>query len=95
MCGLPLLFQYNINPPFFVNSQLLDYTGFDVWGSIIGQVTFSDLSTSTLYLRGLCQRRWGKHESYEFHRVVTFLGVTTHGAMYYLGVSNTKRSFSQ
>ncbi|XP_012227531.1 rifampicin phosphotransferase-like [Linepithema humile] len=74
--------------------KLLDYTGFDHWGSMIGQVTFSDLSASTLYLRGLCQRRGGKHESHEFHRIVTFLGVTTHGAMYYLGVSSTKRSFS-
>ncbi|KAL6266847.1 hypothetical protein P5V15_003676 [Pogonomyrmex californicus] len=74
--------------------KLIDYTGFDLWGSIIGQITFKDSSANALYLRGLCQRRWGKHESYQFHRTITLFGVTKHGAMYHLGVSNTKHSFS-
>ncbi|KYN05755.1 putative phosphoenolpyruvate synthase, partial [Cyphomyrmex costatus] len=74
--------------------QLIDDTGFDLWGSIIGQITFKDLNTHKLYLRGLCQQRWGKHESYQFHKTITVVGVTQHGAMYYLGVSNTKHSFS-
>ncbi|KYQ50675.1 putative phosphoenolpyruvate synthase [Trachymyrmex zeteki] len=74
--------------------QLIDDTGFDLWGSIIGQITFKDSNTSEFYLRGLCQRRWGKHESYQFHKTLTVVGVTQHGAMYYLGVSNTKHSFS-
>ncbi|XP_018366486.1 PREDICTED: uncharacterized protein LOC108763401 isoform X2 [Trachymyrmex cornetzi] len=74
--------------------QLIDDTGFDLWGSIIGQITFKDSNTSDFYLRGLCQRRWGKHESYQFNKTITVVGVTQHGAMYYLGVSNTKHSFS-
>ncbi|XP_018056708.1 PREDICTED: uncharacterized protein LOC108692779 isoform X2 [Atta colombica] len=74
--------------------QLIDDTGFDLWGSIIGQITFKDSNTSEFYLRGLCQRRWGKHESYQFHKTITIVGVTQHGAMYYFGVSNTKHSFS-
>lgn len=76
-------------------SKLIDYTGFDLWGSIIGQITYKDKNIDALYLRGLCQRRWGKHESYQFHRIITFFGVTRHGAMYYLSVSETKYSFSQ
>lgn len=99
MTGLELVISC---PPIKKNSALLhcsklmDYNGFDQWGSIIGQITMMrDSSTSALYLRGLCQRRWGKHEFHEFRRTVTFLGVTTHGAMYYLGVSKTKNSFSQ
>lgn len=74
--------------------RLMDYTGFDLWGSIIGQITLKDSNASSFYLRGLCQRRWGKHESYQFHRMITFFGVTQHGAMYYLGVTSTKQSFS-
>ncbi|XP_029168725.1 uncharacterized protein LOC114938804 isoform X2 [Nylanderia fulva] len=82
------------NPNWMHKIKLIDYTGFDQWGSTIGQITFKDSNTVTLYLRGLCQRRWGKHESSQFHRIVTFFGVTRHGAMYYIGVSDTKYSFS-
>ncbi|XP_070162550.1 rifampicin phosphotransferase-like isoform X2 [Polyergus mexicanus] len=82
------------NPDWMHKIKLIDYTGFDLWGSIIGQITFKDKNTDALYLRGLCQRRWGKHESYQFYRTITFFGITRHGAMYYLGVSDTKYSFS-
>ncbi|KAL0121697.1 hypothetical protein PUN28_006885 [Cardiocondyla obscurior] len=82
------------SPDWMHKIKSIDYTGFDLWGSIIGQITFKDSSSNSFYLRGLCQRRWGKHESYQFHRTVNFFGVTQHGAMYYLGVSNTKHSFS-
>ncbi|XP_077282563.1 rifampicin phosphotransferase-like isoform X1 [Temnothorax americanus] len=82
------------SPDWMHKIKLIDYTGFDLWGSIIGRITFKDSTSSEFYLRGLCQRRWGKHESYQFHRTVTFFGVTRHGAMYYLGVSTTKHSFS-
>ncbi|XP_018354545.1 PREDICTED: prodigiosin synthesizing transferase PigC-like isoform X2 [Trachymyrmex septentrionalis] len=74
--------------------QLIDDTGFDLWGSISGQITFKNSNISEFYLRGLCQRRWGKHESCQFHKTITIVGVTQYGAMYYLGVSNTKHSFS-
>lgn len=73
----------------------IDHRGFDQWGSMIGQVKFKDSTESTLYLRGFRQRRWGEHESYQFHQTVTFLGVIPTGAMYYLGLSKTKNSFSQ
>jgi len=76
-------------------SKLMDYSGFDQWGSIIGQIMFKDEDPNALYLRGLCQRRWGKHEFHEFYQTVTFLGVTTYGAMYCIGVSKTRNSFSQ
>lgn len=76
-------------------SKLMDYVGSDQWGSIIGQITFKDSTANTLYLRGFRQRRWGKHESYQFHQIVTLFGITAVGAMYYLGVSRTKNSFSQ
>ncbi|XP_012537594.1 prodigiosin synthesizing transferase PigC isoform X1 [Monomorium pharaonis] len=82
------------SPDWMHKIKLIDYTGFDLWGSIIMNITFKDSNISKFYLRGLCQRRWGKHESYQFHRIITFFGVTQHGAMYYLGVSNTKHSFS-
>ncbi|EFN62458.1 Probable phosphoenolpyruvate synthase [Camponotus floridanus] len=82
------------SPDWMHKIKLIDYTGFDQWGSIIGQITFKDSSINELYLRGLCQRRWGKHESHQFHQIITFFGVTKHGAMYYLGVNDTKYSFS-
>lgn len=82
------------SPDWMHKIKELEHTGFDQWGSIIGQITFKDSTTNALYLRGLCQRRWGKHESYQFYRTVTFFGVTATGAMYYLGVNRTKRSFS-
>ncbi|XP_011867776.1 PREDICTED: uncharacterized protein LOC105561966 [Vollenhovia emeryi] len=82
------------SPDWMHKIKSIDYTGFDLWGSIIGQITLKDSSPSAFYLRGLCQRRWGKRESYQFHRTVTFYGVTRHGAMYYLGASSTKHSFS-
>ncbi|XP_070152033.1 rifampicin phosphotransferase-like, partial [Polyergus mexicanus] len=82
------------NPNWMHKIKLIDYTGFDLWGSIIGQITFKDKSIDALYLRGLCQRRWGKHESYQFYRTITFFGITRNGMMYYLGVSDTKYSFS-
>ncbi|EFN79325.1 Probable phosphoenolpyruvate synthase [Harpegnathos saltator] len=81
-------------PDWMHKIKLLDYTGFDQWGSAIGQVTFKDSTASALYLRGFCQRRWGKHEFDQFHRTVTFLGVAASGAMYCLGVSRSKNSFS-
>ncbi|XP_014470247.1 PREDICTED: putative phosphoenolpyruvate synthase isoform X3 [Dinoponera quadriceps] len=81
-------------PDWMRKIKLLDYTGFDQWGSAIGQITFKDSTTSALYLRGFCQRRWGKHEFDQFRRTVTFLGVAASGAMYHLGVSRTKNSFS-
>ncbi|KAF3424053.1 hypothetical protein E2986_02164 [Frieseomelitta varia] len=75
--------------------KLLEYKGFDQWGSMLGQVTYKDGSISSLYLRGLHQHRWGKHESYEFYESVTLFGIMLHGAMYYLNMSSTKHSFPQ
>ncbi|KOC62505.1 Cleft lip and palate transmembrane protein 1-like protein [Habropoda laboriosa] len=83
------------SPQWMNKIKLLDYTGFDQWGSMIGQITYKDGSVSALYLRGLHQHRWGKHESHEFHESVTLFGIMSYGAMYYLNMSSTKNSFPQ
>lgn len=75
--------------------KLLKYTGFDQWGSMLGQVTYKNGYVSTMYLRGLHQHRYGKHESHEFYESVTLFGVMLHGAMFHLNMSNTKHSFPQ
>ncbi|XP_043262878.1 uncharacterized protein LOC122403425 isoform X1 [Colletes gigas] len=75
--------------------KLLEYSGFDQFGSMLGQVIYSNGIVSTLYLRGLHQHRWGKHESQEFHESVTLFGVMPHGAIYYLSAGSTKHSFPQ
>ncbi|EZA62576.1 Putative phosphoenolpyruvate synthase [Ooceraea biroi] len=73
------------NPDWMHKIKLINYNGFDQWGSIMGQITFKDSNSNALYLRGLCQRRWGKHEFSQFHRTVSFLGVTTYGAIMQYG----------
>ncbi|XP_043593465.1 putative phosphoenolpyruvate synthase [Bombus pyrosoma] len=83
------------NPDWINKIKLLEYTGFDQWGSMLGQITYKDGSVSSLYLRGLHQYRWGKHESYEFYESVTLFGVMLYGAMYYLNMSSTRCSFPQ
>ncbi|XP_017878509.1 uncharacterized protein LOC108624053 isoform X2 [Ceratina calcarata] len=75
--------------------KLLEHTGYDLFGSMLGQVTYKNGSISTLYLRGLHQHRWGKHESNEFHESVVLFGVSSYGATFYLDMSSTKHSFSQ
>ena len=83
------------SPNWMNKIKLLDYTGVDHFGSMLGQVTYKDGSVCTLYLRGLHQHRWGKHESHEFHKSVTLFGVMSSGAIYYLNGSSTKHSFPQ
>nr|XP_034193199.1 uncharacterized protein LOC117610209 isoform X3 [Osmia lignaria]XP_034193200.1 uncharacterized protein LOC117610209 isoform X3 [Osmia lignaria] len=72
--------------------KLFDNAGFDQTGSMLGQITYKDASVSTMYLRGLHQHRWGKHE---FHESVTLFVVMPLGDIYYLGVGSTKHSFPQ
>ncbi|CAK9798813.1 Probable phosphoenolpyruvate synthase [Anthophora quadrimaculata] len=83
------------SPQWMNKIKLLDYTGSDQWGSMIGQITYKDESVSTLYLRGLYQHRWGKYESHEFHESVTLFGVMSYGALCHLNMSRTKHSFPQ
>ncbi|XP_053982218.1 putative phosphoenolpyruvate synthase isoform X1 [Hylaeus volcanicus] len=83
------------NPDWIDKINLLEYIGFDQFGSLLGQVTYEDGFVSDLYLRGLHQHRWGKNESHEFHESITLFGVMPYGAMYYLSVDNTKHSFPQ
>ncbi|XP_078047506.1 rifampicin phosphotransferase-like isoform X2 [Augochlora pura] len=81
------------SPEWINKIRQLDYTGTDYIGSLLGEVRFNDGVTSTLYLRGLHQHRWGKHESYEFKESVTLFGATKFGALFYLNTSSTKHSF--
>ncbi|OAD52987.1 putative phosphoenolpyruvate synthase [Eufriesea mexicana] len=83
------------NPEWINKIKLLKYTGFDQWGSMLGQVIYKNGHVSTMYLRGLHQHRWGKHESHEFYESVTLFGVMLYGAMFHLNMSNTKHSFPQ
>ncbi|CAL7941056.1 unnamed protein product [Xylocopa violacea] len=82
-------------PEWMNKIKLLEYTGFDQWGSMIGQITYKDESVTAMYLRGLHQHRFGKHESYAFGESVNLLGVMSYGAMYYLSMSSTRYSFPQ
>ncbi|XP_076758037.1 rifampicin phosphotransferase-like [Xylocopa sonorina] len=82
-------------PKWMNKIELLEYTGFDQWGSMIGQITYKDESVTAMYLRGLHQHRFGKHESYAFHESANLLGVMSYGAMYYLSMSSTRHSFPQ
>ncbi|XP_076222642.1 rifampicin phosphotransferase-like isoform X2 [Nomia melanderi] len=81
------------NPQWMNKIKQLDYTGTDYFGSLLGQVRYNDGLTSTLYLRGLHQHRWGKHESYEFKESVTLFGVMLYGSLCYLNASSTKQNF--
>ncbi|XP_076168383.1 rifampicin phosphotransferase-like isoform X2 [Ptiloglossa arizonensis] len=90
-----LAFEPWKGPEWIDKIKLLEYTGFDQFGSMLGQVTYSNGLISTLYLRGLHQHRWGKHESLGFHESITLFGVMPLGAIYYLSVCSTKHSFPQ
>ncbi|XP_076242647.1 rifampicin phosphotransferase-like isoform X2 [Calliopsis andreniformis] len=83
------------SPEWLNKIKLLEYVGFDQFGSMLGQITYKNGLVSTLYLRGLHQHRWGKHESHEFHESVTLYGIMPCGAIYYLNTSSTKHSFPQ
>nr|XP_033335148.1 putative phosphoenolpyruvate synthase [Megalopta genalis] len=81
------------SPKWMNKIRQLDYTGTDYIGSLLGEVRYNDGDISALYLRGLYQHRWGKHESCEFKESVTLFGATKFGALFYLNTSSTKHSF--
>ncbi|XP_066587507.1 rifampicin phosphotransferase-like isoform X2 [Prorops nasuta] len=83
------------NPEWIKKIKLIDSTGYDQWGSLIGEMIFEDLTKTQLYLRGIRLRRWGKHEFLEFHQTATFVGTTLQGNMIYIAASCPKHGFTR